>query len=196
MKENNNIKSLEEKYFSEFVDNYITSIKEWEWKDSGDFKIFLNELEDYLSKNKRLDSEDFLYEKENNPFSSKDDYFKYLESLCNLIFNYCDKYFIPPINDDIEDNLCFNEYCVLFKYKDTFYKVERISGQGTIDIISVYDGDNKNCFIDYENLLCSDSPENYNKIVLTSLENALSLFKYNFKEQLDFLGYDVELVKK
>lgn len=182
--------------FSKFVDDYISKIEKWEWKHEGDFKVFLDELEEYLSVNERLDSEDFMYETEKNPFSSKDEYSKYMESFCNLIFSYCDKYSLPSINIDIEDNLCFNEYCLLLKYKENYYKVERISGQGTIDIISLYNGDNKKFTIDYDRLINGSCPENHEDIIEMVLDNALDSFKARFNEHLDLLGYDVAFIKK
>lgn len=182
--------------FSKFADYYIAEMEKWEWKHEGDFIVFLNELESYVLTHERLDSEDFLYEPERNPFTCKDGYSKYMESLLNLVFSYCDKYSLPCINEGIEENLCFNEYCLLFKYNDNFYKVERISGQGTVDIISLYDGDNKNYVIEYEKLINGNSPDNHKEIVEMVIDNAIDSFKSNFKEQLDFLGYDVALVKK
>lgn len=181
---------------SSFVDKYIADIEEWEWKHDGEFKVFLDELEEYLLVHGRLDSEDFMYETEKNPFSSKDKYSRYMESLCNLLFRYCDEYSLPCVNRDIDDNIYFNEYCLLLKYKDCFYKVERISGQGTVDIISVYDGDNKNYVIDYSRLINRTSPENHKDIIEMVLDNALDSFKSNFKNQLDLLEYDVVFTKK
>lgn len=188
--------SIMEEDFSRFADFYIEKMEKWEWKHEGDFKVFLEELEKYVLSNGRLDSEDFLYDIESNPFSCKDDYNKYMESLFNMIFNYCDKYSLPCINEDIEDNLCFNEYCLLLKYNDNFYKIERISGQGTVDIISIYDGENKKYVIDYEKLINGSCLDNHIEIIEMVLDNAIDSFKSNFEEQLDVLGYDIALVKR
>lgn len=182
---------------SKLVDDFISDLDDFDWKHEGEFLIFLNELKQYLLSNRKIDSEEFLYDTEgSNSFTAKDNYDEYIDSFCNLIFSYCRKYGLPEINDSIEENLYFNEYCVLVKVDDVFYKVERISGQGTIDIISLYDGENKDFYIDYYCAVNDEEPINYSNICKDILEKALEEFKEEFKIQLSALNYDVCTIDK
>lgn len=192
------VNNLKESVYEEdnLFDAYRCDNDVLDWKDEGEFKTFLLELERYLVENKRIDSEEFIYEGDEIPFTAKNNCFKYVESLCCAVFKYCDEYSLPCINEEIEDNLCFNEYCLLLKYKNFYYKIERISGQGSLDIISLYEGDNKNYYIDYECIVNGHSLLNHKELIKNALDNALEGFKKDFQKQLALLNCDVIFIEK
>lgn len=181
--------------FSKVAEEFNREIEKWTWKSEGHFLVFLNELVEYIKENKSIDSEEFLYNDKEIPFKSKEEYSKYLSSLIDKIFDYCNKYKLVLINTNIEENLYFNELCLLFKYNDVLYKVERIFGQGTVDIISLYKGNNCDYFIDYNSIINDEPPLNYKEIIKTRLEEALSEFKESYSDELNILGYDIVFKK-
>lgn len=192
------LRDLSEIGMSKLVDDFILELDTFTWKHEGDFIIFLNELEEYLAKNKTIDTEKFLYEDNEfcNTFTCKRDYDKYIDSFCNLIYSYCRKYNLPEINDSIEENLYFNEYCVLVKLNNIYYKVERISGQGTIDIITLYEGENKELCVEYEYIINDREPRNYTDLCRSIVNKALKDFKEEFKNQIEVLNCDICIVDK
>ena len=189
-------KGLTDYDISKAVDNFIGEEENWRWRHEGEFIIFLNELYEYIKKDKVVDSDMFFYEEEKNPFTSKKEYHNYLYSLGSAICSYYEKYSLPIFNTEIEENLYFNEFCVLLKYKDIFLKIERISGQGTCDVISLYDGDKKNYFVDYEDFIKDNSPSNYEEISNIILNEALEEFKIKFAKQLEALNCDIIITNK
>lgn len=178
---------------NEILEDIDKEIEELTWKNEGDFLIFLNELIKYVNLNEVISSEKFIYTEEDIPFSAKNNYYKYLVSLVDKMINYCDKYKLPLINEVIEENLYFNELCLLLKYKDKFYTVERLSGQGVVEYFRVYNGDNKDYFIDYDLMINDIPPVNHKEIIKKILENELVEFKKSYKEELAILGYDIIL---
>lgn len=177
--------------FSKVAEEFNRDIEKWTWKNEGDFLVFLNELVHYIKENKKIDSEEFLYNDKEIPFTSKGEYDKYMESLIDKIYMYCNKYSLPVINNSIQKDIYFNELCLLFKYNEVLYKVERIFGQGTVDIISLYKGNNCDYFIDYNSIINDEPPLNYKEIIKTRLEEALKEFKESYSDELKVLDYDV-----
>lgn len=180
--------------FSKMADGFNKEIEKWTWKNEGNFLIFLNELVEYIKENKSINSDSFLYSDKEIPFVSKGEYSKYLGSLVDKMFDYCNKYELPLINTNIEENLYFNDLCLLFKYNEILYKVERMSGQGTIDIISIYEGKDS-WFIDYDSLINDVPPLNYKEIIEDILKEELLKFKKAHSNELKILGYDIILEK-
>lgn len=157
------LNELDEKDIDEFMNGFIKEENEWKWRNEGDFLIFLNEMVEYLKENKSLNSETFLYDEKENHFTSKKEYVDYLESLINKIYSYCDKYKLNLINDSVKESLFFNDLCVLLKHKDKLYLIERLYGQGTLDIISIYDGKEDNYILDYDDIINDNPPKNTKK---------------------------------
>lgn len=190
------LNELDEKDIDEFINGFIKEENEWKWRNEGDFLIFLNEMVEYLKENKSLNSETFLYDEKENHFTSKKEYVDYLESLINKIYSYCDKYKLNLINDSVKESLFFNDLCVLLKHKDKLYLIERLYGQGTLDIISIYDGKEDNYILDYDDIINDNPPKNHKEILKSKLEVSLSKFKEHFQDELDILNLDIILAKK
>ena len=86
------LKKIKEEDISKLIDEFIEEEKQWRWRDDGAFLVFLNELIDYIKEYTVLDSDSFLYNKEKNPFSDKENYARYMDSLISCIYDYCIKY--------------------------------------------------------------------------------------------------------
>lgn len=185
------IEDIDKIDYSNLINETIDEIEKWTWKNEGHFLDFLKELVDYLDEYKRIDSEEFLYDSEKNPFTVKENYTKYIESLTGLIYSYSDKYKLPLINCDLIDELYFTELCLLLKYQDKFYKIERMSGQGTVDMIYLYEGNTNTFFIEYDLIIKGLPPHNYKDIIMNTLKQSLNDFKDTYSEELKILRSDI-----
>ena len=187
------LKKIKEEDISKLIDEFIEEEKQWRWRDDGAFLVFLNELIDYIKEYTVLDSDSFLYNKEKNPFSDKENYARYMDSLISCIYDYCIKYNLPLIDSSLDEEFTFTNMCLLLRCKDVIYKVERMCGQGTVDIITLNDSPLDTFYIDYDDIINDIPPSNYIDICTKVLEQGLLKFKETYEKELQVTKKDVLL---
>ena len=161
------------------IENYKKDLDEKTWKNEDRFNNFIEFLYKNMNIGVHICSDSFYYNEEYcSPYSYRD-FEKYLFSLYDAVENYANENYIQSIENLYE----YNDYFVL-KYKDRFYSIECISGQGSfIRFECLKDFDTNNDYIDYKLMINNKKPSNYNsnieKAIFDDLDEIFNKHKSN-----------------
>ena len=161
------------------IENYKKDLDEKTWKNEDRFNNFIEFLYKNMNIGVHICSDSFYYNEEDcSPYSYRD-FEKYLFSLYDAVENYANENYIQSIENLYE----YNDYFVL-KYKDRFYSIECISGQGSfIRFECLKDFDANNDYIDYKLMINNKKPSNYNsnieKAIFDDLDEIFNKHKSN-----------------
>lgn len=153
---NFNINDLE---IEKAIENYKKDLEERTWKNEDRFNNFIEFLYKKIDINNVVCSDSFYYNEEGcSPYSYRD-FEKYLFSLYDAVEKYANENYIQAI----ENLYDYSDYFVL-KYKDRFYSIECISGQGSfIRFECLKKFNTNNDYIDYEFMINNKKTPNCNK---------------------------------
>ena len=142
----------------EAIGNYKKDLDEKTRKNEDRFNNFIEFLYKNMNTGVHICSNSSYYNEDGcEPYSSRD-FKRYLFSLYYTVVDYANENYIQSL-----DNLyAYNSYFAL-KYKDKFYTIEYVCGQGTfIKFSCLKDFDTSNDYIDYELMINNKKTSNYN----------------------------------
>lgn len=153
---NFNINDLE---IEKAIENYKKDLEERTWKNEDRFNNFIEFLYKKIDINNVVCSDSFYYNEDDcSPYNYRD-FEKYLFSLYDAVEKYANENYIQIIEDPYE----YSNYFVL-KYKDRYYSIECIYGQGSfVRFECLKDFSTNIDCVDYELMINNKKSPNYNK---------------------------------
>lgn len=121
------------------------------WENNNECNEFLKFILNYLTKNKSINSEEFLYMPEKCPNYTSDEFSDLFFALYDKICNYGKEKNLSAYSFQKDKNFIVD--CFYLKIENIFYYIEKITGQGTcivLEKLKKINNDNMSYpFIDY-----------------------------------------------
>lgn len=162
------------------VENFNNNSNNNAWKNENKFNDFIEFLYNNVDTGCHVCSDLLYYNEDDNscPYNYRD-FENYLFSLHDAVENYAHENYIPMVENYYLDN-----YYFVLKYKDKFFSLECISGQGSfIQFKCLKDFDVQNDYIDYEFMINNKKTLNYNlnleKAIFNDLDEVFSKHSSN-----------------
>lgn len=169
-------------FLDKCFENPVEKVKETYWKDEDKYHNFIEFLCNYLDKNNKICSDSFYSSNYDCSPYTPEEFEDYCFLLYNAIESYARKNHIP-LNID---NYCTTSYeyddeYYIFNYKNKFYYIECISGQGSFIALKTLDNIKKSQkYIDYSLMIKNKKPSNYNSnledIIFKALDEIIGTY--------------------